>query len=182
MYKKKEMTITAKNIEQESLGLELFKKNYNPLIDRGYELLDEENYSQAFEVFSLAAAEDNTNTEILNGLGITLCETGRLREALQVLKRACRINENEAVTYANIAGVYWELDEYEQALYHYQRALDLDPEMQEVHYNMINLYMEMNCLYIALVRCMDFCSKFPDDAEGNELLEEIMINLALSLY
>ncbi|MCL2025378.1 MAG: tetratricopeptide repeat protein [Leptospirales bacterium] len=182
MQNNKPLLAHSKNVEQDLLNIEAFKKDSDPLIERAYELVEKEDYQEAFELFVFAASVDNENIEVLNGLGIALCEMGRLNESRVILERALRINDNNAATHANIAGVYWHLGNYEKALYCYQRAIDIDPAIEEVHYNMVNLYMDMNALYPALIRCFEFCEKFPQDPEGPELLSDIMLNLAISLY
>ncbi|MCL1911045.1 MAG: tetratricopeptide repeat protein [Leptospirales bacterium] len=182
MQNNKPLIAHSKNVEQDLLNIEAFKKDSDPLIEKAYELIEKENYEKAFELFAFGASIDNENVEVLNGLGITLCEMGRLDESRIIFERALRMNDNNPATYANIAGVYWHLGDYEKALYCYQRAIDIDPSIEEVHYNIVNLYMDMNALYPALMRCSDFCEKFPQDPEGAELLSDIMLNLAISLY
>ncbi len=168
--------------EQELLNIDAFIKDSDPLLEKAYEHLSMEEYREAFELFSFAASVDSTDSEILNGLGVTLCEMGRLDDALQILFRSIRLNGDDVLTCANIAAVYWEMDEFKKALYFYRKAIDLDPSIPEPYYNMINLYIDMDCLYAALVSCLDFCRKFPDDEEGAELMREILINLGIFLY
>ncbi|MDR3237264.1 MAG: tetratricopeptide repeat protein [Spirochaetia bacterium] len=182
MQNNKPLLAPPRNTEQDLFNIEAFKRDADPLIEKAYDFIEEENYQKAFELFAFAASIDNENTEILNGLGITLCEMGRLTESLKILERAMRIDDKDPVTFANIAGVYWELEDYERALYYYQRAIDIDPYIEEAHYNIVNLYIDMNALYAALIRCTEFCAKFPKDPEGPELLSNIMLNLAISLY
>jgi tetratricopeptide (TPR) repeat protein len=181
MQNNKALAAPSINLEQELFNIENFKRDSDPLIEKAYELIDAENYQRAFELLTFAAVIDSQNTEILNGLGITLCEMGRLGEAVRILKMALRINE-DSVTLANIAGAYWETEEYEKAAYCYQRAIELDPAFAEAHYNIINLYMDMNALYTAFIRCKEFCDKFPGDEEGRALMADIMLDLALSVY
>ena len=181
MQNNKAITTHPINIEQELFNIENYKNDSDPLIEKAYELIDDENYEKAFELLAFAASIDSDNIEILNGLGITLCEMGRLQDAITILEMALRISE-DSLTFANIAGAYWEIEEYAQAVYYYRRALDLDPGFLEAHYNIINLYMDMNSLYSALIHCKEFCDKFPEDEEGRELMSDIMLNLAISMY
>lgn len=181
MQNNKAITIPPINVEQDLFNIENFKKDSDPFIEKAYELIDNEDYQKAFVFLTFLATIDDSNIEILNGLGIVLCEMGRLNEAIRILLKALRISE-DSITFANIAGAYWEIGEYEKAAYNYRRALDIDPTFHEAHYNIINLYMDMNALYAALIQCKEFCDKFPDDDEGQELMSDIMLNLAISLY
>ncbi len=152
------------------------------LIDRGYEYVESGDYQQAYRLFCMGASLDNNDAEILNGLGIALCELGKFNESKQVLKRAARIHADDAITCANLAGVYWETEDYDRAIYYYQKSLDIDDEIEETYYNLINCYIETGALYIAFMLCCDFLKKFPDEEDAAELMDEIILNLAVSIY
>lgn len=152
------------------------------LIDRGYEYVESGDYQQACKLFSMGASLDNTDTEILNGLGIALCELGKLEESRQILERAARLHPDDAITFANLAGVYWEMEEYDQAIYHYHQSLKIDNEIEESYYNLINLYIETGALYIAFMLCGEYAEKFPNDEDAKELMDDIILNLAISVY
>lgn len=182
MYNKKALKTISERIEQESAGLDSIRENSNPLIEEAYEFLDGEEYQPAFEMFMRVISEDNSNIEALNGLGITLCEMNRFDEALVIFKRACRLDANDACCYSNLANVYWELCDYEKALQCYQKAIDLNPESDEAYYNLIGVHIEMNNLHVAFMLCREFMEKFPDDPEGKEMMDEIILDMAISAY
>ncbi len=125
---------------------------------------------------------DNGDPDILNGLGITLCEMGDYERSRRILERSIRLNPNDAVTLANLAGVCWEMGYPDQAIYHYTRSLENNPDIEEIHFNLINLYIETGSLYMAYISCVNFLSRFPEDEEARELLNEIVLNLAISMY
>ena len=58
------------------------------------------------------------------------------------------------MTLANLAGVCWEMGEPEQAIYHYNQSLDINPDIEEIHFNLINLYIETGALYMAYMSCL----------------------------
>ncbi|PKL40035.1 MAG: hypothetical protein CVV44_07405 [Spirochaetae bacterium HGW-Spirochaetae-1] len=171
----KENMPSLKNIAQ-------YKNDPFKLIDDGYEFLDLENYQLAFELFSFGAAIDNTDCELLNGLGISLCELGRLEEAKIILERAIRLCPDDAITYANLAGVYWEIENHDMAIHYYHKSIEYDPNIEETYYNLINLYIETGALYMAFIFCLDFLQRFPGSGEATELLSDIILNLGISLY
>jgi hypothetical protein len=37
-------------------------------------------------------------------------------------------------------------------------------------------------MYMALLKCSDFLKQFPDHGEGKELMNDIILNLAISGY
>ncbi len=152
------------------------------LIDTGYDCVEQGEYEEALRLFSMGASIDNSDPDILNGLGITLCELGEYDKSRQVLERSVRHNPDDAITLANLAGVYWELGLTDKSVHCYTRALSLSPDIEEIHYNLINLYMESGSLYMAFLACGDYIREFPDNREARELMEEIILNLAMSLY
>ncbi len=158
------------------------KENPSLLIDTGYEYVEMGDYDKALRLFSIGAMLDSSDPDILNGLGITLCELGKFKKSKQVLERSIRLNPNDAVTLANLAGVCWEMGEPEQAIYHYSRSLEVSQDIEEIHFNLINLYIETGALYMAYISCLNFIERFPEDEEAKELMEEIILNLAISMY
>ena len=85
-------------------------KNYQPyLVDYGYDLLELGQLEKAYKLFSIGTFLNNQNPDILNGLGITLCEMGRTGESKKILERAVRLKPNDPITIANLAGVCWEI-------------------------------------------------------------------------
>lgn len=152
------------------------------IIDSGYDAVEKGDFETALARFSEGAAIDNQDTEILNGLGLTLCELGRLGEARGILHRAERIEPKDPITYANLAGVYWDLEEFDRAIFYYSEALKLNPSLEDIHFNLINLYMEIGYFYIAYTTALNFVDMFPANEEIKEVMEDIMINLALLHY
>jgi tetratricopeptide (TPR) repeat protein len=158
------------------------KENPSLLIDTGYEYVEMGEYDKALRLFSIGAMLDSSDPDILNGLGITLCEMGKFEKSKQVLERSIRLNPNDAVTLANLAGVCWEMGKPEQAIYHYNKSLEASQDIEEIHFNLINLYIETGALFMAYISCLNFIERFPDDGEARELMEEIILNLAISMY
>lgn len=155
------------------------KNNSILLIDMGYEYVESGKYEEAYRLFTMGMSVDNSDPDILNGLGITLCELGRFHESKTILLKAINADPGDAVTLANIAGVCWELEEYDEAIYYYHQALKEDPEIEEIYFNLINLYIESDMLYMAYITALTFVKKFPENDEARCLLEDILINLAL---
>lgn len=160
--------------------LMMLRDNPVQLIDRGYDYIDRCEYSKAFKVFTAGAEADKKDPDILNGLGICLCEMGLLKEAKQVLDYAIQIHPDDPVIYANMAGVLWEQTDYNNAIYYYTRAIEIDPEIEETFFNLINLYIETGSLFMALITCTRFIETFPDSEEAAALQNDIILNLGIS--
>jgi len=158
----------------------LLRNNPVQLIDRGYEYIEIGDYARAFKVFTAGAEIDRNDPDILNGLGIALCEMGRLDEARTVLDYAITTNPDDPVIHANMAGVLWEQCEFQQAIHYYTKSIELDPEIEETFFNLINLYMDSGNLFMAFILCRRFLDRFPDHKEGLEQMNDIILNMGIS--
>jgi tetratricopeptide (TPR) repeat protein len=158
----------------------LLRDNPLQLIDKGYDYIDKCEYNRAFKVFTAGAQVDKKDPDILNGLGICLCEMGLLKEAKQVLDYAIHIHPDDPVIFANMAGVLWEQSDYDSAVYYYNRAIEIDSEIEETFFNLINLYIETGSLFMALITCTRFIEKFPESEEALGLRDDIILNLGIA--
>ena len=154
----------------------------NPLvlIDKGYDYIEQCEYAKAFKIFTIGATTDKTDPDILNGLGICLCEMGMLEEAKKILDYAIQIHPDDPIIFSNMAGVLWEMADYNMAIYYYSRALEIDSEIEETFFNLINLYIETGALFMALMTCTKFIETFPDNEEAMNLRNDIILNLGIS--
>jgi tetratricopeptide (TPR) repeat protein len=152
--------------------LNIFKHDHYSLIDFGYDRVDTGEYKKAFELFRIGIKLNGYDPDILNGL----------RASTEVLKKAAELYPDDAVTLANLAGVYWELFEYEKAIFHYNRSLTLDPTISETHLNIVNLYYEFGDLFMAYITCMNYLSVRPDDKEAVELRDELILSLGIANF
>jgi len=161
--------------------LMILRNNPTRLIDRGYEYIEQGDYAKAFRLFSAGAEFDRTDPDMLNGLGIALCELGRLDEARTVLDYAVITNPEDPVIHANMAGVLWEQCEFQNAIHYYVKSIELDPEIEETFFNLINLYMDSGYIFMAFITCRRFLDRFPHHKEGLELMEDIILSMGISL-
>ena len=181
LYKGRKDSI-YRELSQADKDIEQFKNDIDTLVDKAYEYLDRNEFFSAIKLLGHCFSMDSKDPEILNGIGIVLCELGRLEDSKIILERAIKYHPDDALSYANLAGVYWEFNDYEKAIYYYKKSIDLDPEMSDSYYNLTNLYSEIGLTYMAFITCNEFITKFPNDFEGQDLMNDIMLDLALSIY
>ncbi len=162
--------------------LTIFRKDRYSLIDFGYDYVDIGQYRKAFELFNIGVKLNGYDPDILNGIGITLCEMGRYKASVSILEKASQLYPDDAIILANLAGVYWEICEHEKALHYYYRSLRLDPSINDTHYNIISVYYEMGELLMAYISCLDYLEKFPPDEQIIELRNDIILNLGIAIY
>lgn len=187
MKDKKNYFNHLKNMLLENIPLgvdDLTELNMDPnlLVDAGYEYVEEGEFEAALKIFSIGLSIDDSDPDILNGIGISLCELGKLDDSKKVLELAVRHNPDDAVTIANLAGVFWELGDYEKAIHFYTKSIEIDQFMEESYLNLINLYMEAGMLYMAFMECTKFLNENPDHDEGKLIMDDIILNLGISMH
>ncbi|MCP4131638.1 MAG: tetratricopeptide repeat protein [bacterium] len=152
------------------------------LIDRAYEYIEIGEYKQALKLFTMGIAINDADPDILNGLGITLSELGMLQESKLILEKAARLNPDDAAILSNLAGVCWDQNDPDKAIYYYNKSIELEPDAEEAYFNLIYLYMETGSLYMAFINCINFQKEFPHNEEAGDLLGEIILNLGISMF
>lgn len=158
-----------------------FYNDGSSLVDLGYDYVEIGDYKRAFKLFSLEARLNGSDPDVLNGMGISLCELGKFRASRLVLEKAVELYPDDAITLANLAGVYWEEYEFEKAIYYYTRSINIDRSILESHFNLTNLYYEQGDLFMAYITCMNAHKQYPDNEQVNDLLNDIILNLGLTV-
>ncbi|MBN2400895.1 MAG: tetratricopeptide repeat protein [Spirochaetes bacterium] len=178
--KKKYLSKLTRILTREEMGR--FLVDTDSLIDTGYKYLESEEFKKAFIIFSMIIRINGIDPDSLNGLGVALCELGRLKTSKTVLEKTVELYPDDAITLANIAGVYWDEGEIEKAIYYYSRSLDYDQSITETHLNLINLYYEQGCLFNAYIACLNLLNIFPDNIQAKETRDDLIIDLGICIY
>ncbi len=85
--------------------------------------VDTEHYEAALVAYDAALALRADNLPALSGKALALSRLGRTEEAINVTRQALQIAPNDYATHKNLALLYQEVGEYEQALQAAQAAL-----------------------------------------------------------
>jgi len=95
----------------------------------------------------LGCATDKVATKqrarALEDLGISYVRQGKLRDGLEKLLEASKLDPENAAIHHKVALVYRDLGEYELSLEHFKKALALRPRYPEAQNNLGTLYMLM---------------------------------------
>ena len=150
------------------------------LIDIGFDFVESGEFNKAYDLFIANMQLAGESADAINGLGIALAEMGETHKALRVMEHASALYSDDAITLANLASVYWDLCEFDKAIFFYSRAVNLNPEMIDYHMSLISLYCDKGDILLAYTACCELMQKFPDDEEAQKLQNEILIDLALS--
>lgn len=106
--------------------------------DYGYGLLwkQKSEYGKAIDFLEKASREDPTFLPVLRNLGEAHQLKGQDRQAIAVLERALRINEQDKATLFLMAVSYQNLEEYDKAILFYERLASMKPVRAEVYHNL----------------------------------------------
>lgn len=88
----------------------------------------------ALEQFQAAREVDDTNVDVLAGLGRLLAGNGRFDAAERELRRALRLDPERADVHGNLGVLYFKRGLYGQAEVELKRATELDPGSPAAHF------------------------------------------------
>jgi DNA-binding winged helix-turn-helix (wHTH) protein/TolB-like protein/Flp pilus assembly protein TadD len=109
-----------------------------------YKLNYEWNWSEAEREFKRAMELDPNNDGAYSAYGEYLITIGRFDEAIALRKRASDLAGPSAVpVIANLGNAYHYARRYEEAIKHYQRAIELNPRFQRGHVALGMTYLQL---------------------------------------
>uniref|UniRef100_A0A6U5Y5D3 Uncharacterized protein n=1 Tax=Guillardia theta TaxID=55529 RepID=A0A6U5Y5D3_GUITH len=100
-------------------------------------------YEMAVKYFSMALKEEVT-TGVLNNLAIVYQEMGSHTEAVQMYKRALKLDQDDATAHYNLGTALEKAGSYKEAVKSYREAIELEPEEAKYYNNMGGSLAAMN--------------------------------------
>ena len=100
--------------------------------------------TRAHEAALKAVELDPELPEGYRALGMALSALGKNLDAIEMYKRAIRLNASDARTYNNLGLAYFSLGQYGNAIESYQKAVTLDPEEAAYRNNLGLAYLNNN--------------------------------------
>lgn len=159
------------------------EESYN-LSEKGYELMEKEEYEDAIEYFLKAIDKmqgykefiDNPNkkytqsislTDIpLNNLSWAYIEIGEYEKSLIYIEQALRISPNDDVEYINRANALFNLGRYEESIEDYTIAIDMNHENSSRLHERANAYYQLGEYEKALKDIDEYIYIYPDDTQA----------------
>lgn len=114
----------------DSLSVEM---QLHKLMREGVGYFDRALYSKARKSFSQAIELDSTFFEAYLNLGFTLNLVGEPGRAAEVFRKASQLNSEDAPLYIGWGNALAGLGKFDEAIVKYERAIELDSTIQEVH-------------------------------------------------
>ena len=101
------------------------------LFNKATEYLQEQKNEVAIKLFNKLLEKEPDNIHAINGKGSGLMQSGRLEEALEVFNQSLRIKDSE-MAYLNMAIIYSNFDDYDNALKYCDKVIELYPQMKDL--------------------------------------------------
>jgi len=158
------------------------EKDTSTIAETGFEYIENGEFDKAIKLLSFGLTIDNTDIDLLNGLAIALCEEGNFKKSKNIIEMALQIDPEDAITLGNLAAVHWEQDETDLAIHYYNKAIEYESDIEDLYINLINLYIETDAIYMAFITAQRFREIFPKNIEIDELIQDIILNMAIANY
>jgi len=129
----------AMKLWRRSLEIDATRADANDNI--GHALLLRDEYAQAEEYFRKALAIDPTLATANFRLASALVHQGKLREAITVLEKAHSLS---AEGHRLLGEAYRQVENYDKAKTHYEKALQLKSGLAEAHYGLSKVYAALD--------------------------------------
>jgi len=144
----------------------------------GRELYYHKKYDRAIEILSDFLENKNAWTEnkieACKILSFCYSETGKTDRALDVLFQSLKYDKPRAEICCNAGNIFMANGQYEQAIYWFETALNLNPETERGCFTDINAYGYIPCLQLCV--CYDKLKDYKKAAEYNKKAGEYRPN------
>ncbi len=98
---------------------------------------------EAAQVARQGLSIDSTHAELNNLLATAMAIQGQSAEAIETVQRALRHHPDYALAHLNLGGIYFRLQQFDEAETHLLRAAELDPIQPSTHRRLSDLYRTM---------------------------------------
>jgi hypothetical protein len=114
-----------------------FKRD-DPRVSSGNELYNQGKYDEALRAYEDAQREIGSSAELAFDRGNALFKLGRNAEAREAYLSALSAVDSKlkAQDYYNMGNALWELEKKDEAAQSYERALLLDPSLEQARHNL----------------------------------------------
>lgn len=126
--------------------------------------LDEENDPAAQEAYLKAIFAGDCVADSYCNLGILESKNRNKVKAFDYFSNCLKIDERHVEGHYNLANLYLEFKEYRLAKLHYEIAVELNPDLAEVYYNLGIIYAILEYYEDAYLALFKFKELVPIDA------------------
>jgi len=125
--------------------------------------LDERCDPAAQEAYLKAIFADDSPADAYCNLGILESKNGNKIKAFDYFSNCLKIDERHVEGHYNLANLYFEFKEYRLAKLHYEIAVELNPDLAEIYYNLGIIYAILDYYEDAYLALFKFKELVPTD-------------------
>lgn len=133
------------------------------MFDEAYELMNQEKYLDAIELYEKALEINENNASAWINLGLCYRHINDFDKAIQHYNKALQIDPEYALAYNNMGWVYHLRGDEEKAAECYKKALKIDPAHDKALVNLTNIYNDKGEFNKAIEAYRKALEKNPDD-------------------
>ena len=100
------------------------------------------NYKEAIANFDQAIAADPTNFKVYTAKGIALCFNGDYQGGMAMIQKTLAMKDDYVPAYYDMAMAYKLQNNYDQALYWFERTIQGDPHNTWSYYGIATIYAD----------------------------------------
>ncbi|MCB9920188.1 MAG: tetratricopeptide repeat protein [Planctomycetes bacterium] len=152
-------------------------------LQRGLGLIEQQDVRGAIREFRTGLRLDPKHFDLRASLGAALSDLGERdhdldlsRESLEVLEQLTRDFGHRARAWANLGTAYGRLGRFEEERQAQQKALELDPDNANLHYNLGVCAVELRDTVTAIAAFRRACELDPDDVDARANLAGLFLN------
>ena len=130
----------------------------------------------AEQIYRQILSVDPNHADALHLVGVIASQVGQYEIAVEYIGRAIRLQGNADAFHRNLAGTYYALRRYPEAVTCYRRALELKPDHAQSHYKLGNVFRLQGNLDEAVACYRRALELEPDYVEAHNNLGLVLKN------
>jgi len=143
------------------------------LYNRGTTLADAGDYAKAKEEFTLALRADPRFVDAGYNLAVVMLATGEPGRAVAILKQVLAIRPDVALFEFALGKAYFDTDRLHTALEHFEKAVQLDPSLEDARFARAVALLEVGEREEAIFALDLYLREFPDGAWAESARSEL---------
>lgn len=108
-------------------------------------------------------------------IGRTFIQTNYWKNSITLFENANRINGNISLVHNNLGVAYYDIENYDRAIFHYKKALVIEPEHTSAHNNLANIFAAQGKFEDSVFHYKEALKKYPENEVIHYNLGKILI-------
>ena len=122
--------------------LQAYVRGFGGRLIHAEALIESGNAAEATELLEAMRDERPEDRSVLNNLAVALLTSGRTDTARAILEAALPQHDDFHLLHFNLAGVYETLGDFDRAVTHFDRAIELQPGLLAAHERKVAMLVE----------------------------------------